>query len=139
ERDRGRLVQAQVPARGRARLEAAEVGEDFVELKDQLGAFRRVQFFVRKRLQQQVFAREGQVYGVCAQPVAAGFGRRRIALAQATQRRQRQGVAVQAEQPRELAVVGFEGGDLPPPAAEQGRQPVEREPGGRAEQGGDRP
>ncbi len=110
-----------------------------VELGDQLGALRRVQLLIRKRLQQQVLAREREVDRVRAQPVAAGFGRWRIGLAEAAQHRQRQGVAVHAEEAGELAVVRLEGRHLPPPAAEQGRQPVEREPGGRAEQGGDRP
>ena len=139
ERDRGRAVQAQVPARGRAGFEAAEVGEDRVELGDQLGALRRVQLFVRKSLQQQVFAGERQVHRIRAQPVPAGLGRRRIGLAQAAQGRHRQGVAVHAEQARELAIVRLEGGQLPAAAAEQGRETLERESGGRPEQGCDRP
>ena len=117
----------------------AEVGEDAVELGDQLGALRRVHLFVRKRLQQQVFAGERQVDRIRAQPVAAGLGGRRIGLAQAAQHRQRQGVAVHAEEARELAVIGLEGRHLPSPAAEQCRQPVERESRGGAEQGCDRP
>lgn len=139
EGDRGRPMQAQVPARGRAGFEAAEIGEDGVELGDQLGALRCVQLLIRKGLQQQVLAREREIDRVRAQPMSSLLGRGRIGLAQAAEGCHRQGVSVHAEEARELAVVGLEGRHLPPPAAEQARQPAEPEPGGRAEQGDDRP